>query len=124
MLFPVVSVEETLTFIETPAFTRKCEQQTYFSDDDDFRAFQNALMENPTAGEVIPGTSGIRKVRWEDRERGKGKRGGLRIWYYYLIEAKTILLLAVYDKDLASDLSAEQKKTLRELVQTLRKEVT
>ena len=57
-------------FIELPAFERLRGQ---YLDDESFRALQNVLMENPVAGDVIQGTGGLRKLRWTDKRRGKGK---------------------------------------------------
>ncbi|WP_307722094.1 helix-turn-helix domain-containing protein [Pseudoduganella albidiflava] len=64
------------TFIELPSFQRL--RAEYF-DDDAFRALQSELMKNPEAGDVIKGTGGLRKIRYADERRGKGKRGGLRV---------------------------------------------
>jgi mRNA-degrading endonuclease RelE of RelBE toxin-antitoxin system len=63
-------------FIETPAFTKNL---SAYLDDERYRLFQGFLMKNPETGKVIPETGGLRKVRWGDFRRGKGKRGGLRI---------------------------------------------
>jgi hypothetical protein len=52
-------------------------------------------MENPEMGDVMPGTGGFRKVRWEDARRGKGKRGGLRVMYYYLAADHQIWFFAL-----------------------------
>jgi len=65
-------------FIEAPAFTQLLAD---YLGDDDYRALQLHLARNPEAGDVIPGTGGFRKLRWADRRRGKGKRGGLRVIY-------------------------------------------
>lgn len=69
-----------MEFIEAPAFTRHLPE--YLSDDD-YREFQIRLAANPELGDVMPGTGGFRKLRWADVRRGKGRRGGLRIIYYY-----------------------------------------
>lgn len=63
-------------FIELPAFQRL--RDNYF-DDDSFKRLQNELMKNPEAGDIIQGTVGLRKIRYADERRGKGKRGGLRV---------------------------------------------
>lgn len=70
-----------LVFLETPLFTRLIGD---YLTDESYRELQRALMENPEIGDVMPSTGGFRKVRWEDARRGKGKRGGLRVIYYYL----------------------------------------
>ncbi len=71
------------------------------------------LARDPEAGDVIPGTGGFRKLRWPHRRRGKGKRGGLRVIYYYFISDTQIWLTTVYDKDEASDLSPAERRALK-----------
>jgi len=88
-------------------------------EDEEYRAFQYFLMEHPRAGDVIPETGGLRKVRWKDPRRGKGKRGGLRVIYYHLMEASHIWLLTLYDKDEADDLTPKQKKAYQQLVKEI-----
>lgn len=67
------------TFIELPAFSRVRAQ---YLTDADYLSLQNVLMQHPTAGDLIEGTGGLRKLRHADGRRGKGKRGGLRVIYY------------------------------------------
>ncbi len=101
------------TFIELPPFERH--RQSYLSDES-FREFQQMLMKNPEAGDVIEGTGGLRKVRYADEKRGKGKRGGLRVIYYWWLSGKQFWLYTVYNKDEMDDLIAAQRKTLKELL--------
>lgn len=68
-------------------------------------------------GDLMPGTGGFRKVRWEDARRGKGKRGGLRVVYYYLSADYQIWFFTLYDKGEAVDLTAEEKKILKKAIQ-------
>ena len=63
-------------FIEAPTFTAMV---AGYLEDDEYRALQLFLAGDPEAGDVMPGTGGFRKLRWADRRRGKGKRGGLRV---------------------------------------------
>ncbi len=100
-------------FIELPAFERY--RQEYL-DDDGFRQLQNLLMDNPEAGDIVEGTGGLRKIRFADAKRGKGKRGGLRIIYYWWLAGKQFWLFTVYNKDEKDDLTPAQKKSLRELI--------
>ena len=65
----------------------------------------------------MPGTGGFRKMQWEDPRRGKGKRGGLRIIYYYLSADHQIWFFTIYGKDEAADLSQDEKKALKQAVQ-------
>ena len=81
--------------------------------DDDYRKFQVLLANNPGMGDLMPGTGGFRKVRWADARRGKGRRGGLRLIYYYFAADQQIWLMTLYDKNEASDLTAGQKKALK-----------
>jgi len=85
-----------VTFIELPSFEwHRCD---YLSDES-FRLLQNVLMDNPEAGDLIEGTGGLRKVRHADEKRGKGKRGGLRVIYYWWMLGKECWLFTVYNKN-------------------------
>jgi mRNA-degrading endonuclease RelE of RelBE toxin-antitoxin system len=101
------------TFIELPPFERH--RQAYLSDDS-YRALQQALMTNPEAGDVIEGTGGLRKVRHADEKRGKGKRGGLRVIYYWWLSGKQFWLFTVYNKDEMDDLTTAQRKMLKDFL--------
>jgi hypothetical protein len=103
-----------LVFLETPLFTRLLEG---YLTDESYRELQRALMENPELGDLISGTGGFRKVRWEDARRGKGKRGGLRVIYYYLSTDHQLWFLTLYGKDEAAGLTADEKKLLRKAIQ-------
>ncbi|MWL87407.1 toxin [Cupriavidus sp. SW-Y-13] len=98
------------TFVELPAFERH--RETYL-DDDGFRLLQAALILNPIGGEVIRGTNGLRKVRYIDPRRQKGKRGGLRVIYYYWRGGPQSWLFTIYDKDGQADLTPAQTEQLR-----------
>lgn len=104
-----------LVFFETPSFSRLLSD---YLTDESYRELQAALLEKPDLGKVMPGTGGFRKVRWEDSRRGKGKRGGLRIIYYYLTTDHQIWFFTVYDKNEATDLTASEKKLLKKAIQT------
>jgi mRNA-degrading endonuclease RelE of RelBE toxin-antitoxin system len=100
-------------FIELPAFER---HRKDYLDDDAFSRLQEALMGNPEAGDLIEGTGGLRKVRFGDARRGKGKRGGLRVIYYYWSGGPEFWLFTVYGKDEMADLSPKQRAELKERV--------
>ncbi|WP_027710479.1 hypothetical protein [Zooshikella ganghwensis] len=85
--------------------------------DDEFREFQALLMDNPHAGAVIKGTGGLRKIRFGDKRRGKGKRGGIRVIYYWYHEGLQFWLFTLYDKDENDDLTAEQRSVLKTLLE-------
>lgn len=99
-----------MIFIETPIFTHDVIE---LLSDDEYAEFQQYLAIHPLAGDVIQQTGGLRKVRWS--ARGKGKRGGVRIIYYHVTADSQIRLLLIYKKGVADDLTAEQKKILRQL---------
>lgn len=101
-------------FFETRHFTASLPD---YLDDDGYKALQTALLLNPEAGTVMPGTGGFRKLRWADSRRGKGKRGGLRVIYYWLGQQGQIWMFAIYDKDEVSDLSPEEKKLLKAAIE-------
>ncbi len=102
-------------FIELRAFARYREQ---YLDDDGYRALQDLLMESPEAGNVIVGAGGVRKLRFGDVRRGKGKRGGLRVIYYYWTGGPEFWLLGLYDKDEMADLTPGQRAILKERVKS------
>ena len=102
-----------LEFFETPVFTRRI---TSLLSDDEYAELQGVLGVDPCAGDLIPGTGGLRKVRWGQERRGKGKRGGIRVIYYWYSEEGVIFMLLAYSKDEADDLSAGEKRLLKQLV--------
>jgi mRNA-degrading endonuclease RelE of RelBE toxin-antitoxin system len=103
-----------LIFFEAPLFTRLL---PLYLDDRQYQQLQLTLLKNPECGELIPGTGGFRKLRWQDRRRRKGKRGGLRIIYYYLKRDSQIWLFTLYGKEEALDLTAEEKGTLKHAIE-------
>jgi hypothetical protein len=100
-------------FVELPAFERHGAE--YF-DDESFLELQSLLMLQPEAGDLIPGTGGLRKLRFADKRRGKGKRGGLRVVYYWWDTGSQFWLFTVYDKDEMSDLTAAQRKAFKDMI--------
>jgi mRNA-degrading endonuclease RelE of RelBE toxin-antitoxin system len=98
-------------FIETPVFTREI---TRLLSDDSYRRLQFALFLRPGAGDLIRGSGGLRKIRWEIP--GRGKRGGLRVIYYWDV-ADRIFMLLPYRKVEQEDLTPEQLKKLRAVVE-------
>jgi hypothetical protein len=102
-----------MEFFEAPAFTLYLPE---YLTDDEYRRLQIQLTHNPELGRVIPGTGGLRKLRWADQRRGKGRRGGLRIIYYYFLADQQIWFMTLYNKDEASDLSPKEKKALKKIL--------
>lgn len=100
-------------FVELPAFSR---HRADYLDDEGFRSLQEAMMKNPDAGDVIEGTGGLRKLRYGDSRRGKGKRGGLRVIYYWWDGGRQFWLFTLYNKDELADLSPDERKALKGMV--------
>ena len=101
-----------VVFIETTVFTK---QAAELLGDDEYALLQSYLAENPTAGDVIQGTGGLRKLRWA--AMGKGKRGGVRVIYFHVLAASQIRLLLVYRKGIKDDLRAAEKAWLKTIVE-------
>lgn len=100
-------------FVELPPFER---HRADYLDDDAFLRLQRLLMLSPEAGDVIPGAGGLRKLRFADERRGKGKRGGLRVIYYWWDAGSQFWLFTVFDKAEMSDLTAHERKALKEMI--------
>lgn len=101
-----------MIFIETAIFTRRAKE---LLDDRAFMSIQKDLALNPSSGDVIEGTGGIRKLRVA--AKGHGKRGGARIIYYHFVSASQIALLMIYPKNEQHDLTAEERKALKAVVE-------
>lgn len=84
--------------------------------EESLRGLQLELLDNPDAGDVDPGTGGLRKTRLGDPTRGKGKRGGARVHDLWLPHRSQMYLMLVHSKNEASTLTVDQKKTLRAVV--------
>ena len=100
-------------FVELPAFDR---HRAEYLSDEAFRMLQAVLMKSPYAGDAIEGTGGLRKLRFADARRGKGKRGGLRVIYYWWEAGLQFWLYTLYDKNERDDLSPQQRKTLKTML--------
>jgi hypothetical protein len=101
-----------MLFIESTIFTKLL--PSYFIDEE-YIKIQNFLMENPDTGDMIKGAGGLRKLRW--RLANKGKRGGVRIIYYWHITNEVIYFMTLYAKNEITDLSAKEKKLLKQLIE-------
>jgi hypothetical protein len=100
-------------FVELPPFER---HRKNYLDDEALRGLQQELLANPHAGEVIQGTGGLRKMRFADEHRNKGKRGGVRIIYYWWLGGSQFWLFTLYNKDEISDLTEHERKLLANML--------
>ena len=100
-----------MTFNETDIFTARIVE---LIDDESYAELQSVLVGDPEAGDLIPRSKGLRKIRW--RGSGRGKRGGLRV-IYYLVHHEEIFMLYAYPKNRETDLTPERAQLLRALVE-------
>ena len=100
-------------FVELPVFTKL--RPSYLSEDQ-FHELQKLLLGAPEAGALIQQTGGLRKLRFNDPKRQKGKRGGIRIIYFWWKDGHQIWLFTVYSKGEVSDLTNSQRKALQRML--------
>jgi len=103
-----------ITVVETPAFLRAVDRVL----DEETRANLVVFVaSNPEAGDVIPQTGGVRKLRWA--AKGKGKRGGVRVIYYFYNESIPVFLLDIYAKNVKVNLTQAERNALRKRIPLL-----
>lgn len=100
-----------MVIVETPVFTRRIDA---LLSAEDLRRLHVALVLRPEQGAKIPGASGLRKLRWS--QQGRGKRGSLRILYYWDKAAERLYMLYVFEKSKQEDLTRSQIRTLGRLI--------
>lgn len=110
---PFVQSQPPVTVIEFPSFRRDADALLEPDDLDDLRTL---LAWNPEQGVRIPGTGGVRKLRFRLSHRNTGKRGGARVVYYFHSLDLPLALLAIYAKGEKLDLNPDEKKQIRALV--------
>jgi hypothetical protein len=101
-----------MVIIETPIFTRRIQS---ILADDEYRLLQAQLVQKPDAGKIIPGSGGLRKLRWS--ASGHGKRGGIRVIYYWFVSSEVVLMLFAYSKNEQDDLTPDQLKQLKKIIE-------
>jgi len=100
-----------MIIVETHIFTR---QVVLLLTDEEYRLLQSVLVNRPDTGVVIPSSGDLRKMRWG--MTGRGKRGGVRVIYFWAVKQDKILMLLIYPKNEKDDLSRDQLKILRKIV--------
>lgn len=100
-----------MIFVETSVFTKQVRK---ILSDENYRHLQAELVNRPDLGTLIPGSGGLRKMRWGFR--GQGKRGGVRVIYYWAVSQESLLMLLIYPKNVQDNLSPAQLKLLRQIV--------
>lgn len=100
------------SFIETRLFTRLVKE---YLTDHDYSELQTALISNPEAGDVIPGSGGIRKLRWGSP--GRGKRGGYRVVYFVRRTSRIFWMLTMYPKNVKDNITADVLRQIRKEVE-------
>ena len=101
-----------MEFIEVPAFTSRVLRHL---GEDRYAELQSHLSRHPTAGAVIPGSKGLRKVRWA--ASGRGKRGGVRVIYYWHVAPEIITFLDIYPKNEKDNLTQSEIRLLNLLLE-------
>jgi hypothetical protein len=98
-----------ISFVETRLFTRLVQE---YLTEDEYAALQQALLQDPEAGAVVPGSGSVRKMRWG--LAGRGKRGGLRVIYFLRTRQGQIWMLTIYPKNVAENIPAHVLRQIRE----------
>jgi len=99
-------------FIEAPGFTRILGP---YLDDDEYATLQNYLNQHPESGVIVPGSGGVRKLRWS--AEGRGKRGGLRVIYYLILSRGQIWMLTIYGKGTVENIPGHLLKRMKEAIE-------
>ena len=106
-----------MEFIETTAFTKYV--YDYLSDDE-YLGLQSFLLQYPELGKVVPGSGGVRKVRWA--MTGKGKSGGVRVIYYFMVRPDLVFLADIYTKNEKENLTHAERNQLKKIASEIQQE--
>jgi hypothetical protein len=109
---------ELIHFVESPGFTDRIDKTASL---DVLFSLQNDLVKDPELGDLMPGCAGARKGRVGDKAAGKGKSGGFRYIYIYIVIAGTIYLIHFYGKNEKANLSKAERNELAKLVKELKR---
>ena len=101
-----------MVILETHAFTAAILE---LLSDEEYRLLQQALVARPDAGRLMRGSGGLRKIRWA--AKGRGKRGGVRVIYYWHVPGDRLLMLLAYAKSEQDDLTPRQRVMLRKIIE-------
>jgi hypothetical protein len=101
-----------LTVVETQRFMRMAET---FWNEVDLLEFVDFIAASPDAGAVVPGSGGLRKIRWG--QKGRGKRGGVRVIYYNRLANGEVWLLLVYDKTVQENIPSHVLRKVKEEIE-------
>jgi mRNA-degrading endonuclease RelE of RelBE toxin-antitoxin system len=102
-----------MVIVESSIFTK---QVLKLLTDEEYRQLQQELIRRPDVGVLIPKSGGLRKVRWG--LEGRGKQGGARVIYYWAVTQEQVLMLLMYPKNVQDDLTPDQLKLLRQIIET------
>lgn len=106
-----------VTIVETPSFLRQADA---IWDEAERAAFVDYIARNPESGDIIPGTGGVRKVRWS--RPGSGKRGGARVIYFYYHSEAPLYLLLAYAKAMRTDMTPDEKRAAAAFVALIKQQ--
>jgi hypothetical protein len=115
----VVRPEDLLTFVHFNHFTR--EWKRIGLTDEDLRALEIGIMAGPAKSPIIPGTGGLRKIRFSSKQWNRGKSGGVRIGYCYIEEVSVVGLIVVFPKSGKANLTMAERREIKELLDQWRK---
>ena len=106
------------TFVQTAIFSKRLDER---GRPGLLEAIEQEILSNPVAGDVIPGTGGVRKLRASDPLRGKGKRGGQRVLFLDLPDRERTFLIYLYGKEESEDINRDQKDQILALVSAIKR---
>ncbi len=109
--------EDFLRFIQLGSF--EADWKRLGLDDEDLQALEVLIMIEPTSCPVVPGTGGLRKIRFSPSRWHRGKSGGIRVCFAYFPRSSVVTLLVAYGKNEADDLSSKQKVQIKQLIETI-----